>query len=134
MQYQIPQFIESETKIVGPLSGMQFGLIGGAAAVIVILYFTTKSILLTLLAVILIGAPAFALAFVKYNGEKLPSVIAHALNYFQKPKIYTWQKTGEGKISLKEIERIVKKKEKIVKRKGESKLQKLAWELQTGRR
>ena len=57
MQFQVPQFIEIEDKIFGPLTAKQFFYILGGGAIIFLLYVFFEFWLL-----IVLGAPVVALA------------------------------------------------------------------------
>ena len=67
MQFQVPQFIDIEDKIFGPLTAKQFFYLAGGGALIFIMY-----VFLQFWLVILLGVPVAALslslAFLKING------------------------------------------------------------------
>ncbi|QQG42708.1 MAG: PrgI family protein [Candidatus Giovannonibacteria bacterium] len=92
MQHQVPQFIDIEDKIFGPLTAKQFFYMLGGAAIIFLMY-----VYLQLWLVIFLGAPvaAFtgALAFLKINGQPFIKVLAAALNYSSSARLYLWKKT-----------------------------------------
>ncbi len=90
MQYQVPQFIETEDKIVGPFSIRQFAYVGVAALVSGICYFILQTWLFAIVALILIGG-ALALSFIKVNGRPLMKVATSALNFYWKPQMYVWK-------------------------------------------
>ena len=95
-QYQVPQFIETEDKIVGPLTLKQFLYLAIAALISFVLFFILK-LFFWLSITILLGIMAAALAFIKYNGQPLPKIIVNALQYIFKPKMYLWkQSQGNG--------------------------------------
>ncbi len=91
MQYQVPQFIETETKIVGPLTLKQFLYIGVAALISFFLFFILQLWLWFIVAAIL-GTAAAALAFIKFNGRPLPVILKSMAMYFWKPRMYLWQR------------------------------------------
>lgn len=62
MEFSVPQFIERETRIVGPLTMKQFAIMGVAGGFGFILYFTVPFFYFIFITLILVGA-AFALAF-----------------------------------------------------------------------
>ena len=89
-QFTVPQFIEHEPKIVGPLTFKQFIFVGIAGAVCFALYFMVPFLLFVLLSiVIMIGG--FALAFVKSGGRTLPVVLKNFFNFSLAPKMYLWK-------------------------------------------
>ena len=104
MQFQTPQFIDVENKIVGPLSLRQFLYLAAAGAFSFIFYFILATWLWFMLTAIL-GAMSISLAFIKYNGQPLPRIILAAFGFFWKPKLYLWQRVAEEKTVSIEIRR-----------------------------
>ena len=114
MQFQVPQFIETEDKIVGPFTLRQFMYVGAAGIGSAILYFTVASWLWFILTVVLLGC-AIGVSFVKVEGRPLGNVLFSALDFYWKPQTYIWksgtqptatvpQQPGEGGgISLEKI-------------------------------
>lgn len=90
MEYQVPQFIEVESKIVGPFTFKQFLYIAGATGMCVIL-FAYVSILFAVLLSIPIVVFAAALAFYKVNGKPFIEVIEAGLNYYTRAKLLLWK-------------------------------------------
>lgn len=101
-QFQTPQFIEREAKVIGPLTFKMAGYIGAPLAVIFLLYFvlaTKHFILFVALSVLLEGA-GVALAFGKVQGKTIPQILINALFFFIKPRTYVWQR-GNAKLRFK---------------------------------
>ncbi|MBI2024517.1 MAG: PrgI family protein [Candidatus Harrisonbacteria bacterium] len=94
MQFQVPQFIETESKIVGPLTLKQFGWLGGAGLLAFILFFVLKTAVWVIVTVLL-GIIAAAFAFGKYQGRPLVTVMKSAVAYLWKPKLYLWKRSEE---------------------------------------
>ena len=101
-KFQIPQFIEVENKIVGPLTLRQFLYLAGAGTFSFIFYFVLE-IWLWLLITAIMGAIAVSLAFIKYNGQPLPRIAWMAFGFFWRPKFYLWQREAKF-ISIPEVE------------------------------
>ncbi len=91
MRFNVPQFIEHEAKIVGPLTFGQFIYVGIAGAICFVLYFSMPFTVF-LMACIILGGGALALAFLKIGGRSLPVVLANVLKFSATPKIYIWKK------------------------------------------
>ncbi len=104
MQFQIPQFIEVENKIVGPLTLKQFMYLAGAGAFSFVFYFILEVWLWLILTAVL-GAIAVSLAFIKYNGQPLPKIALAAFSFFWKPRFFLWQRLEEEKSISIERER-----------------------------
>ncbi|HVM77306.1 MAG TPA: PrgI family protein [Candidatus Paceibacterota bacterium] len=90
MQFQVPQFIETEDKVVGPFSIRQFAYVGVACLISAIFYFMVSTWLAVLAAFVLIGG-ALALSFVKIEGRPLVTILTSAANFYWKPQTYVWK-------------------------------------------
>lgn len=105
MQYQTPQFIEREAKIIGPLTFKHAAYLGVPLAVNFALWFLIAAdyfIVFIFIAVLLQGAGA-ALAFGKVEGKTIPEVMMNVLFFLSKPKTYVWQR-GNAKLHFKKEE------------------------------
>ena len=91
MRFTVPQFIEHEAKIVGPLTFRQFVFVGVAVAVCFVFYFSFPFTTFLMVSMVLIGA-ALCLAFLKVNGKPLPSLLFDFLKFTIEPKMYVWKK------------------------------------------
>ena len=89
-QFTVPQFIEHEPKIVGPLTFKQFIFIGIAGAICFTLYFIVPFFVFILLSLVIIPG-GFALAFLKSNGRSLPVVLKNLFGFTLGPKMYLWK-------------------------------------------
>jgi PrgI family protein len=97
MRFEVPQFIEVEDKIVGPLTWKQFVYIAGGAGILIALYLYLPFILFALFG-IPIGALAGFLAFHRVNNRPFSIFLESAVNYFRKSKLYLWRKEEEQTI------------------------------------
>lgn len=89
MQFQVPQFIESEDTIVGPLSLRQFGYLCLAGIFSAILYFTVNIVAWVLFSIILF-AIALAVGFIKIQGQSMLRIASAYVRFFWKPQHYVW--------------------------------------------
>lgn len=110
MRFTVPKFIEHEAKIVGPLTFKQFIFIGIAGAICFALYFTVPFSIF-LIASLVLGGGAIALAFLKIGGRSLPIIFGNFLKFSVSPRMYIWKKTGapikvfrKEKIKKEEVE------------------------------
>ena len=129
MRYQVPQFIEVEDKIFGPLTIKQFVYLAGGAAVSYLVYAVTNAYVPFWLVIILIvPVLGFAgmLAFYKLNGKPFLNVVESAVKYYISSKLYLWKK---------EVKPVVQKESAtgqgplIVPKLADSRLKDLAWNL-----
>lgn len=90
-QYTVPQFIEHEPKIVGPMTIQQFIYVAIAGAIGFFLYFTVHFFIF-IIGTAFIMSIALVLAFGKAGGRPLPLVFKNFLIFTARPKIYLWKK------------------------------------------
>ena len=128
MQFQVPQFIEVEDKIFGPLTFKQFIYLVGGAAMCFVLYIILPFFFAVLLIIPFAGF-SLALAFYKINNRPFISVVESALNYTLKGKLYVWKKVtpeakakkgNTGKPALQSLE---------LPKLSDSRLKELSWSL-----
>ncbi|MBI2452794.1 MAG: PrgI family protein [Parcubacteria group bacterium] len=91
MQFQVPQFIEREAQVVGPLTFRQFAFLAAAGAVAFILYFLVPFIVFVAASVVLAGVGLIT-AFVQVGGKSLPALLMDFLSFQMGGKIYYWKK------------------------------------------
>jgi hypothetical protein len=91
MQFQVPQFIETEDRIIGPLTLKQFGFIAVGFGISLFLFYFLN-LWLWIFLILIVNTITISFAFVKINGIPLPQVTMAALSYFWKPKFYLWKK------------------------------------------
>ncbi len=94
MQYRVPQFIEHEAKILGPLNMRQSLMVGGVIAICFFLYFAIgqKNFVLFLLIAAVLLATALGISFAKVEGLTLPTVMKNFMNFNINPRIYLWKR------------------------------------------
>ncbi len=90
-RYEVPQFSEIQTKIVGPFTLKQFLYLGFGGGIFY-LFIKTLNFFLALLFGVPIAALALALAFVKINGQPFSKFLADAFKFISRPKFYIWKK------------------------------------------
>jgi hypothetical protein len=92
MRFAVPQFIDVEDKIFGPLTLKQAVYLAGGVGVALVLL-TRFGFFFA----VLIGGPfaflGFALAFLKINNRPFAFIVYAAVFYSIKNKLYLWKKT-----------------------------------------
>lgn len=124
-QFQVPQFIDLEDKIIGPLTLKQFFyLLGGTVAIAFLWRFFVALVALPFS--LPIALLAIALAFWKPHGRPFPVWVKSFLAYTFRPRLYLWHKVPPKakKEEMKEASR-----PDTTPRITESKIQELAWSL-----
>ncbi|MFA4890157.1 MAG: PrgI family protein [Candidatus Paceibacterota bacterium] len=130
MRFQVPQFIEIESKIFGPLTFKQFVYLIGGAGIIFILFALLPFWLMIIFAVP-VGAFAFALAFYKMNNQPFIKTVENALKFFSSSRVYIWKKAPiqAQKTAVEAMKRQSEMEQISVPKLTESKLKDLAWSL-----
>ncbi len=126
MRYQVPQFIEIEDKIVGPLTIKQFVyLVGGAGMCFIVYTYVYFYLALVLMAII---APlSLALAFYKINNKPFIDFLESAFMFYTKQNLYIWKKEDK-KVEM--VEKTPEERAQVyVPRLSDSKLKELSWSL-----
>ena len=128
MEYQVPQFIEVEDKIIGPLTLKQFIYLAGAAGLCVI-FFVYFNIIVAIILSLPIAGLGVALAFYKVNGKPFIEVLEAGFNYFLGAKFFLWRheepKTKNGPVAAPETPQENRGEPKLTR----GKLSELAWSL-----
>lgn len=129
MQYQIPQFINIEDKVVGPFTARQtvYLMAGFSFSAIVWRFFVTWIAVIILLPIDIF---VLALVFYKPSGRPLASLIMAAINYVRNPKVYVWYRMPENFFVKRELRR-ENAKTAPVKVVSRNRLKELAWQLDT---
>ncbi|MBU0546127.1 PrgI family protein [Patescibacteria group bacterium] len=91
-QFVVPQFIDVEDKIFGPVTTRQFVILLVAGLTLFIAYRLADMILFIFLLAI-IGGFALILAFVKINGQPFHYFLLNILQTVRRPSLRLWNKT-----------------------------------------
>lgn len=93
MRFEVPQFIEIEDKIFGPLSWRQFLYLGGGLGMAVALFLVSKLLFL------FIGIPlallAGALAFYPVNNRPFSFFLEAIFTYITSQRLYLWRQQSD---------------------------------------
>jgi hypothetical protein len=96
MEYQVPQFIEVEDKIFGPLTFKQFIYVAGGTGICAVL--VLKLGVLGFFLAIPVAAFAGALAFYKVNNKSFIDVLEAGFNYYTGGRLYLWRKDTASEV------------------------------------
>ncbi len=91
MKFQVPQFIETETKLIGPFTLRQFLWLAGGGAILFLLFLTLNRYIFFIVAIPIVASSA-ALAFVKISEIPLVNYVFYGITYFFNPKQYIFKK------------------------------------------
>ncbi|HSR89610.1 MAG TPA: PrgI family protein [Candidatus Udaeobacter sp.] len=99
-QFVVPQFIEVEDKIFGPVTTRQF-LILLSAGLVLFIIFKLADVALFIFLTVLIGGSALVLAFIKINGQPFHYFLLNIVQTVRRPSRRLWYKSF-SKIELAE--------------------------------
>lgn len=128
MRFQVPQFIEVEDKIFGPLTIKQFVYLAGGAG-LAFMFYRVFPFFIAIFFITIVAAFSLALAFYKVN-DRFPFIyiVEAAFKYIVSGKLYIWKKENKKPVSKRqEIEEL--RKTVTVPKLSESKLKDLTWSL-----
>ncbi|MFT5832005.1 MAG: hypothetical protein ACI9SY_000386 [Candidatus Paceibacteria bacterium] len=94
MRFEVPQFIEIEDKIFGPLTWRQFVYLGGGVGAAVVMFLVFPFIVFVLLG-LPIGLLAAALAFFPVNNRPFSYFLEAVYNYITNDKLYLWHQKAD---------------------------------------
>lgn len=134
MRFQVPQFIEIEDKIFGPLTLKQFiYLAGGAGLSFVVYVFIGNLILSAPFIIAIMGLAAFMAFYKLYKRIAFVDVMESAFKYYFGGKLYIWKKEQAPTASKKPTEDAAAEARKyasiLVPKISDSKLKDLTWSL-----
>jgi hypothetical protein len=129
MRFQVPQFIEVEDKIFGPLTLKQFIYLLGGAGLSFIIYTFVGNLIISIVLILPVMGFAFALAFYKINNKPFIGVVEAAFNYYLGNKLYIWKKIDKPIQSKNIVGQPSSNSEFYVPKLSDSKLKDLTWSL-----
>lgn len=128
MQFQVPQFIEVEDKIFGPLTFKQFiYVLGGLGCA----YLAYRALPIYIAAPLMIGGAAggAALAFVQYNGRPLILAVEHGFYFLIRSKLYLWNNARTTATTSSVATVVETSQQPFIPRLSDSRLKELSWSL-----
>jgi len=90
-QFVVPQFIDVEDKIFGPITTRQFIIIL-VAGIIIFLAFRFGDLSLFIFTLATVGGMALLFAFVKVNGQQFHYFLLNLIQTTKKPSLRVWNK------------------------------------------
>ncbi len=129
MHAQVPQYIDVEDKIIGPLTLKQFLYLLAGGGVIFLMYSILKFSVFIILA-IPVAFFILLLAFYKIGNQKFSKFTINFLGFVSKPNIYTWKKLPPKKSEEEPAPEITKKTEPIKEPPKEGELEEAQWKIE----
>ena len=94
MRFEVPQFIDIEDKIFGPLTWRQFVYLGGGVGAAVVMFLIFPFFIFVILG-LPIALLAGALAFYPINNRPFSYFLEAMYNYFTSDKLYLWHRKAD---------------------------------------
>lgn len=88
--FQVPQFIEDESKLVGPFSFVQIFILVGGCGIALLVYNLFIKIISIPIALIIVFL-TISLATLKVHDFPLYKMLIHIVKHFVLPKSYLWK-------------------------------------------
>ena len=133
-KYTVPQFIDVEDKILGPLTVRQFIILLIASGFVFVAYKLYDFTLFLVTGAFEFGV-ACIIAFLKINGQPFHYFVLNLIQTFKKPRLRVWDK----ELTDAELKKIIQTppppppKERVLKRRvSSSKLSELTLVVNTG--
>ena len=126
MRFQVPQFIEIEDTIVGPLTLKQFLYLAGGAGMSVVAY-NFLPFLIAVIVIAVIGSLSLALAFYKHNNKPFIDLLEAGVMFYLGEKLYIWKK--KDRVITNNTQQAQPPAQVYVPRLSDSKLKDLTWSL-----
>ncbi len=128
MQFQVPQFIEVEDKIFGPLTFRQFVYLGGGAG-LSYMVFRLLNFYVAIPIILGIASFALALAFYQFNGRPFIIAMENAFFFLIHPRLYLWNNERKPLVHKAVTPTTTNVSEIYVPKLSENRLHELAWSL-----
>lgn len=125
MQFKVPQFIDVEDKLFGPLTFKEFAYLAGGAGLVYVIY-ELLPIYFAAPLMLVAGGFALALTFYKVNSKPFIYYVQAGITYGLRSKLYVW-KQHLSKPDVKKEE--VTAQEKSIPTMNSSRLKDIAWSL-----
>ncbi|MFA5961418.1 MAG: PrgI family protein [Parcubacteria group bacterium] len=94
MIFNVPQFIDIEDKLVGPLTAKQLGWLA-AGAVVLLLTYKTLDQSAFILSIIIVSAVFGSFAFYRPYNQPLIKFVLSSILFIIRPKMYIWRRLPE---------------------------------------
>ncbi len=133
-QFVVPQFIDVEDKIIGPVTTRQFVILLVASLLIFVAYKLADTALFIFLLCI-IGGSALILAFVKINGQPFHYFLLNIFQTVRRPSLRIWDRrySDTELKSIQELNKVPTIPEKIIARQiTHSRIRQLSLVVNTG--
>jgi hypothetical protein len=125
MQFKVPQFIDVEDKLFGPLTFKQFAYLAGGAGICFVSY-RLLPIYASIPIMLPVAGLALLLTFYRINGQPFIYYLQASIVYLTGSKLYVWKQRQQKKKLEQKVQTEAKQ---VIPTLSDSKLRDLAWSL-----
>ena len=125
MQFKVPQFIDVEDKLFGPLTFKQFAYLAGGAGICFVSY-RLLPIYASIPIMLPVAGLALLLTFYRINGQPFIYYLQASIVYLTGSKLYVWKQRQQKKKLEQKVQTGAKQ---VIPTLSDSKLRDLAWSL-----
>ena len=102
-QFTVPQFIDVEDKIIGPITTRQF-FISLVGLLFMFIAYRIADFSLFLVLAFIIAVLTGVIAFLRVNGRAFHEFLLDVLEVLRRPRLRIWKKVGEsGTLALEQL-------------------------------
>lgn len=133
-QFVVPQFIDVEDKIFGPVTARQFVILL-VAGLSIFAAFKLADFALFVFILVVLGGSALVIAFVKINGQPFHYFLLNIVQTLRRPALRVWNKnydSGDLKRLRDEAKVVVLETAKPIQRFSYSRIRDLSLTVNTG--
>lgn len=102
-QVTVPQFIENEDKIFGPVTVRQF-IIMFLSAILTYVLFKVLTLELFIFCALLLNGAAGIIAFMTINGQPFHFFVLHVLQTLKRPSLRVWHRQEYKFVAIEDME------------------------------
>ncbi len=134
LQYNVPQFVDQQDKVIGPLTIKQFMFLVIGVVLAGFLWPITPNILFFLIFAIPVLVIAIMLAFVKIRGQTFLTFVINVIIFFIQPQLFLWSRDPKSQSEII-VRPTVQKKDTTSKtpdkQYSQRRVEEIAWVLDT---
>lgn len=106
-QFVVPQFIDVEAKIIGPITARQFLIVLGTVLIDFLIYRIFLNVFIVIALAVPVAAIGLAFAFAKVNGQPFHYMVVSVIQTLRRPNKRVWDKS----LSDSDLRMFLKKEE-----------------------
>jgi thiol:disulfide interchange protein len=100
-QFSVPQFVEVEDKIIGPLTLKQFFIFLGGAVTVYLLYRFIPNFFIFILIALPVAGLSLFMSFGKFNGMAPGTIIMSLVGFLSEPRSFIFHKQAATVIPIR---------------------------------